>query len=158
MMERVNTVIPLITGCAGFLLAILYLDLVFDVQVFSHRRAGDLPESVLASIAAYYRRATTTSRPMSRLIVVVMLVLSASLIVRACRGRDPIWVIGLSAALAGVPMLLAALRTVPNAKRLGRRTDTVAEQSSLARSICRQHLVEACCMTGVLALWVAHGA
>ena len=33
-----------------------------------HRGADELPEPVLASIAGYYRRATTTSRPMSHLI------------------------------------------------------------------------------------------
>ena len=65
---------PLLTACSGFLLAVLWMDLIFDVQV--HRNKGaELPEPVLASIAAYYHRATTTSRPMSRLIVLVMLIL-----------------------------------------------------------------------------------
>ena len=59
----------LLAACGGFLLAILWMDLIFDVQVLGHRRAdGPLPEPVLASIAAYYKRATTDSAPMSRLI------------------------------------------------------------------------------------------
>ncbi|MBV8966429.1 MAG: hypothetical protein JO191_09670, partial [Mycobacteriaceae bacterium] len=55
-----------LTACAGFLLAVLWMDLIFDTQVVAHdRAAGELPESVLASIASYYHRATTSSRPMS---------------------------------------------------------------------------------------------
>jgi hypothetical protein len=47
-----------VTAGAGFLLAVLWFDLMFDVQVMGHRE-GDLPEEVLASIASYYRRVTT---------------------------------------------------------------------------------------------------
>ena len=45
-----------------------------------------------------------------------------------------------SLALAGGAVLLAGLRTVPQAVRLGARTDTVERQSRLARSICFEHL------------------
>lgn len=48
---------------SGFLIAVLWIDLIFDIQVLRHRRSADVPEPVLASIAAYYHRATTTSRP-----------------------------------------------------------------------------------------------
>ena len=52
---------------------------MFDSQVLSHRGSDELPEPVLASIAGYYHRATTTSRPMSHLIAVVMAILLGSL-------------------------------------------------------------------------------
>jgi hypothetical protein len=43
---------------AGFLLAVLWFDLMFDVQTRKH--AGErLPPEVLASITSYYRRVTT---------------------------------------------------------------------------------------------------
>src|SRR5262249_8023914 len=72
-----------LTACSGFLLAVLWMDLIFDSQVVAHRHSSDqLPEAVLASIAGYYHRATTTSRPMSFLIVVVMLILLTALAVR----------------------------------------------------------------------------
>ena len=74
---------PLLTACSGFLLAVLWMDLIFDVQVFGQREvAAELPEQVLASIAGYYRRATTTSRPMSRLIALVMVTLLSSWVLR----------------------------------------------------------------------------
>jgi hypothetical protein len=151
-----SVVAGLLTACSGFLLAILWMDLIFDTQVLARRHAGDqLPEPVLASIAGYYHRATTTSRPMSQLIAVVMIVLLGALGFRAVRGHDPGWLIGVSIALAGVPILLALVRTVPNAVRLGNRVDSPAKQTRLARSICRDHLLFACCMLAFLALWIA---
>ena len=40
-----------------------------------------------------------------------------------------------------VPVTLAARRIVPNAMRLGRRTDPLPEQMALARSIWRDHIM-----------------
>jgi hypothetical protein len=146
-------VAPLLTACSGFLLAVLWMDLIFDVQVVKH--AGDeLPEPVLASIANYYHRATTTSRPMSRLIALVMVILLGALIFQATRGHDPGPLLLASAALAGVPVLLALTHTVPSAVRLGKRTDGAPEQAKLARSICRDHLICATCMLAFLVLWL----
>jgi hypothetical protein len=149
----------LLTACSGFLFAVLWMDLMFDAQVLAERQsAADLPESVLASIAAYYRRAVTGSRPMSRLIAVVMVVLLAALAFRAVDGNDPGWLVAASAVLAGAPVLLALTHTVPNAVRLGNRTGNSTDQSALARSIWRDHLMCAGCMLAFLVLWVAHAA
>jgi hypothetical protein len=147
----------ILTACSGFLFAVLWMDLIFDAQVFAHRAAGrELPEPVLASIAGYYHRATTTSRPMSRLIILVMVILLGALVFQAARARDPAWLLVLSAGLAGLPAMLALTNTVPNAVRLGRRADSRPEQTRLARSICWDHLVCAGCMLAFLILWVAH--
>jgi hypothetical protein len=147
----------LLTACSGFLLAVLWMDLMFDAQVLVDRHPGaDLPESALASIAGYYRRAVTGSRPMSRLIAVVMVVLLAALGVRVVRGHDPGWLVAASALLAAAPVLLALTHTVPNAVRLGNRSGSPTAQTALARSIWRDHLVCAGCMLAFLVLWVAH--
>jgi hypothetical protein len=149
-------VAPLLTACSGFLLAVLWMDLIFDVQVWKHRGASDeLPEPVLASIANYYHRATTTSRPMSRLIALVMVILLGALVFQALRGHYPGWLLGTSAVLAGVPVLLALTHTVPYAVRLGKRTDSASQQTRLARSICRDHLICATCMLAFLVVWLA---
>jgi hypothetical protein len=95
---------------------------------------------------------------MSRLIALVMLILLGALGFQAVRGHDPGWLLATSAGLAGVPMVLALTHTVPSAVRLGHRSDSPAEQSSLARSICRDHLICACGMLAFLVLWVAHTA
>jgi len=144
--------IPILTACAGFLLAVLWMDLMFDTQ--GSLRGADTDESVVASIAAYYRRATTTSQPMGTLIALVMGGLLVSLGTEAWRGGHPYWVLIASAVLAGGPILLALLRTVPSAVRLGRRSDTPAEQSRLARAIYRDHMVCIAGMALFLLLWL----
>ena len=125
------------SASAGFLLAVLWMDLIFDVQVLRHRE-GDLPEPVLTSIAAYYRRATTTSLPMGHLIALVMLVLLCAVVSDAIHaGTARSWEL---VAICAGPILLALGRIVPSAVRLGRRSDSISLQSALARSICRDHL------------------
>jgi hypothetical protein len=152
-------VTTLLAACSGFLLAILWMDLIFDVQVLGHPGAGkDLPEAVLISIAGYYHRATTTSRPMSRLIALVMLILLVALGFRAAQRHDPWWLLAISAGLAGVPMALALTRTVPNAIRLGHRADGPEVQARLARSIFRDHLACGACMLAFLVLWLVRSA
>jgi hypothetical protein len=130
------------------------MDLIFDTQVLRHRGTDDLPEPVLASIAGYYHRATTTSRPMSLLIAVVMVILLGALGFRFVLSTDPVWLLTVAAVLAGVPILLAMVRTVPNAVRLGTRADGLAEQSRLARAICRDHLICLGSVTAFLVLWL----
>ena len=139
----------LLAACGGFLLAILWMDLIFDTQVLGKpRENGALPESVLASIAAYYRRATTDSQPMSRLIAAVMglAVLGSAVALFAGGGALLPRLLALTLVLG--PTALAAIRVVPNAVRLGARQDDLATQTSLARGICRDHLI---CLAGVAA-------
>jgi hypothetical protein len=131
------------------------MDLIFDSQVLRHRGTDDLPEPVLASIAGYYHRATTTSRPMSLLIAVLMVILLGALGFRFVLSADPVWLLTVAAVLAGVPILLAMVRTVPNAVRLGTRADGLAEQSRLARAICRDHLFCLGSISAFLVLWLA---
>lgn len=124
----------------GFLLAVLWFDLMFDVQIRTHR-SGEAPERVLASIAGYYRRVTTTARPMNRLVAVAMLATLAGIVVEVTAGEYARWVGWASLALAAPPILLAGAHTVPSAVRLGARSDPPARQSELARAIWREHLL-----------------
>ena len=145
-------------GGAGFLLAVLWFDLMFDVQVLPHRRVGDeLPEDVLASIATYYRRVTTTARPMNRLVAAAMLATLAAIVVQLASDDAPAWVSWVSLALTVAAVAVAAAHTVPAAVRLGGRDDTVAVQSRLARGICRDHLFCVGAIATVLALQLIAG-
>jgi hypothetical protein len=136
---------------AAFLLAVLWFDLMFDVQVRRHA-TDPLPAEVLASISAYYRRVTTDAYPMNRLVALVMLLTLAALVAEIINGVSPWWIgwASLALALSGFPFTL--LRTVPNARRLGSGRDSPAERSALARSICRDHLISLARMTVVLGL------
>ncbi len=130
---------PYVTAGGGFLLAVVWFDLMFDVQVLRHRN-GDLPEPVLASIAGYYRRVTTAARPMNRLVAAVMVGTTTAIVLELTSGDVAAGVAWVSLALVGGAVMVAGLRTVPQAVRLGARTDTVERQSRLARSICVEHL------------------
>ena len=133
----------------GFLLAVLWFDLMFDVQLRGHD--AEVPAPVLASIAAYYARVTTASRPMNRLVAAVMLATLAAIVAQIARGEDPRWVGWASLALAAFPIGLARVRTVPDAVRLGRRADSADDQQALARSILRDHVI---CFAAILTLLV----
>jgi hypothetical protein len=133
--------------CGGFLLAVLWMDLMFDVQVLRYRRRdAELPEATLASIAGYYRRVTTTARPMGHLVGAVMGIAVSTLVVEIGLGVGSRWLALLSLLLCGGPILLALLRVHPNAVRLGARSDELRRQRALARSICRDHLL---CLGGI---------
>jgi uncharacterized membrane protein YfcA len=133
----------------GFLLAVLWMDLMFDVQVLAHRGAEPLPEPVIASIAAYYRRVTTDARPMSYAVSVAMLLVVLGVAGQIAAGASRAAAV-ISLALCGVPIVLALRRIFPNAMRLGRRSDPPAEQSRLARAICRDHLLCFACIAAFL--------
>ena len=142
---------PVVTAGAGFLLAVLWFDLMFDVQ--TRKSAADpLPPEILASISAYYRRVTTEAYPMNRLVAVVMLLTLAAICVEIVRGEYAWWIGWGSLLLAGSGFVPTMMRTVPNARRLGRAEDTPEETSRLARAVCRDHMFSFARMSCVLVL------
>ena len=147
----------IITAAAGFLIAVLWFDLMFDVQALRHRRSPSLPEDVLDSISRYYRRVTTTASPMGRLVAVVMLALLAGLVMQAVRGDAAVWVSAISLPAAGLAIGLAMFHAFGAARRLGALGDTPDRQSELARSILRDHLVCLAAMSTLLATQLVGG-
>ncbi len=145
---RIRAMAPYVTAGAGFIVAVLWFDLMFDVQVLAHRH-GEIPDVVLASIAGYYRRVTTAARPMNRLIAAVMAATLAALVVELVASDTPTAVAVASLVLAAGPITLAAVHTVPSAVRLGSEVDPAPTRSRLARAICRDHLA---CLAGIVAL------
>src|SRR6267154_90425 len=133
---------------AGFLLAVLWFDLMFDVQTRKH--AGNvLPPDVLASISGYYRRVTTEAYPMNRLVTLVTL---AAICVEIWQGENAWWIGWVSLLLAASGFVPTMMRTVPNARRLGSAQDSAEEQSRLARAVCRDHTLSFARMSCVLIL------
>ena len=138
-----------LAACGGFLLAILWMDLMFDVQVLPHAASVELPEPIVVSIATYYRRATTDARPMSALIGTVMAVAVGGALWQLIRAPGLRTLLGV--ALIAAPVALAFGRVLPDAIRLGQRGDSLAVQGELARSICRGHLL---CLASVVGFLV----
>jgi hypothetical protein len=143
---------------AAFLIAVLWFDLMFDVQVLRYRGEKVLPENVLESIAGYYRRVTTTASPMGRLVAVVMAVLVVTLVVQAASGHAPTWASLVALPAAAVAIGLAMFRVFGRARRLGGREGTPGEQSVIARSIFRDHVICLALMTSVLVVQIAAAA
>jgi hypothetical protein len=77
---------------------------MFDVQSRRHTD-GLLPNDVLASISAYYRRVTTEAYPMNRLVTLVMLITAGAIVGEIVQRVYPWWIGWVSLALAGSGMV-----------------------------------------------------
>jgi hypothetical protein len=135
----------LLTACGGFLFAVLWMDLMFDVQVWGHP-GGPLPDGVLESIARYYRRVTTEASPMGHAVGTVMIITLATSALRLWRGAGPAWRRWTSLATAGLPIVLALAVIFPDAVELGSGAGTPAHRSDLARAIFAAH---AACLVSI---------
>jgi hypothetical protein len=144
-------VFQIIAAANGFLLAVLWFDLMFDVQVWRDVGETEVSEERLSSIAAYYHRVTTTATPMGRLVALVMLALIGALIAQAVREDVDVWVSVASFVAAAIGIGLAMARVFGRARRLGWRKDSREAQTVLARSIFRDHIV---CLAAMVTLLV----
>ena len=140
---------------AAFLLAVLWFDLMFDVQSRGHV-GHSLPPKVLASISAYYRRVTTDARPMNRAVAFAMLVTLVSIVVQIVTigTADTPWWSALALPLALGPIVLTGVRTVPSAVRLGQTTAAGPEEVALARRILADHLLCTAGIAGVVVVQI----
>jgi len=141
-----------VTAGAGFLLAVLWFDLMFDVQALGR---GVLPEDKLASIADYYRRVTREAQRMNKLVATVMAATLTAIVVQIARGDDPAWVGWVSLALVLPAVVVAGTHTFPAGARLGARRDPPEEQTAIARSILRDHLAMLPLIVTVLVIQLA---
>ncbi len=127
--------------CGGFLLAVLWFDLMFDVQIMAYADVSHAPDAVLQSIANYYARVTLDAWPMNWLVGLAMLtavVLSVYQIYLqpGVNGR-----LVLSSVFISVPVVLAQVSVFPAAQQLAQRGDNLILQSELAWQICLAHII-----------------
>lgn len=130
----------IITISGGFLLAILWFDLMFDLQVWPHWGQETLPEDVLASIAGYYERVTTDAAPMNLFVGAVMFLTIGAVIRNLFRGTQAVWVRVGTLILVSVPVTAAQAVIFPGAQQLAARTDSLAVQTNLANAIFTAHV------------------
>lgn len=143
-----------VTAGAGFLLAVLWFDLMFDVQVL--RRREPAPEA-LESIGAYYRRVTLEARPMNRLVALVMLATLAAIVVQVTDDAVPRLVSVTSLVLTTAATGLAAAHTFANGARLGSGRGSHEERARLAGLMLRDHLLCLAAIVTVLVLQIGFG-
>src|SRR5215510_12566876 len=125
----------ILCACIGYLIAVLWVDLIFDSLVLPHHDKETLPEEVLATMSSFFKR--LTHKP--RLIFVVMVTMFMSMILQIVQGTVPAWVAWTSLVLVVAPTGYASTRVMPAARRLGSRIDGVEKQSELARSPFAMH-------------------
>lgn len=130
---------------AGFLLAVLWFDLMFDVQVRGRREPA--PDAI-ASIEAYYRRVTLQATPMNRLVALVMVATIATLAVEVVQDDAPKWASVSSLVLVAAAAGLALGHTFGNGARLGGGRRSAGEKQALARLMLRDHLL---CLPAIVA-------
>jgi len=140
----------------GFLLAVLWFDLMFDVQTRGHTDEV-LPLDVLTSISTYYGHVTTAAYPMNRLVSTVMLFTIISVCIEIYQDRTPRWLSWGTLLIMCVSVYFTLTQTVPNAVRLGSDVDTLAVQSELARSIYHDHVVAFARVLALLGLQLFFG-
>src|SRR5262245_25003950 len=106
----------ILAASGGFLLAVLWMGLMFGVQVPPSELGGaPMPESALTSIAAYYRHIVTEAVPMRHLVSFVLIVTVGGSLVQAARCGAARWRWFLAPLLCGSAAALAGFRILPNA-------------------------------------------
>lgn len=146
-----------LAACGGFLLAVLWMDLMFDALALRTPRGAMLSEDALSSIAAYYRRVVTGARPMSLLIAAVMLATMLGAAQQLVWGHAAVLWRVTALLLCVTPIVLAQRRVVPNAARLGTRAEPREVEDALARDIAWAHVACFVAMLGFVAIQLVQG-
>ncbi|MFQ5349067.1 MAG: hypothetical protein ACE5EG_01340 [Thermoanaerobaculia bacterium] len=124
--------------CLGFCVAVLYLDLVFDVSAVPYRNTNTaLPANILTPITTYYRYVTRNPW----LLIFVMSVAITCIVAELLFGQAPRWVGYSSLAVFGLIALLAVARVIPWAQRLASGEESVEGQTRLAHGLFPFHML-----------------
>ena len=140
-----------------FLCAVLWFDLMFDVQVFPYLKKK-LPKSALDSICEYYKRVTIDASPMGKFVGIVMLFVVVSHILEFLENEGICFYLSiLSFCCSFYGMLLASIRTLPYAMRLGRGKEDVEVLNTLAFQVFYDHASSLCfmCIAVIIQLYIA---
>jgi hypothetical protein len=124
--------------CLGFMIAVLYIDLQFDILALPHRRTtGPLSADVLEPIASYYR--CITKNPY--LLMFVMATTLICLIAEVKYDLVPRWAGYASLFLMALSMSVGTFKVIPTAQRLAAGKESVDEQTRMVHSIFPFHIV-----------------
>ena len=135
--------------CIGFMLAILYIDLMFDVMAVPHRRSrATLPKDVLDPITSYYGRVTQNPY----VLMFVMLATTISVVLQIVYGLTPRWAAYTSLAAIGLAMVVGVVKIIPAARRLASGKDPAEVQTRLVQSVLTAHVLLLICILVLAAI------
>lgn len=124
--------------CIGFMLAVLYIDLMFDVSAVPYRRTNaPIPGEVVESIASYYRRITQNPY----VLMFVMLTATACIVAEIAYDLVPRWVGYSSLVFMAIVVLAGGARVIPMAQRLASGKDAEDKRTRLVHSMLPGHIV-----------------
>ena len=139
----------ILCACIGFIIAVMWIDLIFDALVLPHHNSKDpLPEEVLATMSSFFKR--ITYKPF--LIFVILVGMFTIIIQQIINSSVPVWAAWASLIPILVSFGFAVSSVFPTARRLGSRVDTLEKQSELARSLFPIHAFVLIAMLLVLAV------
>lgn len=124
--------------CLGFMMAVLYIDLMFDVSAapYRHTKAA-LPREVLDPITHYYGRITQNPY----VLMFVMLTTTVCIVAQIVFGLAPRWVGYSSLFLMGLSMAAGTLKVIPTAQRLGAGKEPEEVRTGLVHGMLPFHLM-----------------
>jgi len=133
----------------GFMIAILYIDLQFDLLGLPYTQSGaQVPPGVLGQVATYY--GVITKNPY--LLMFVMMTTLACIIAEIIYGLVPAW-----AGYTSLVLMLAAMgggvvKVIPTAQRLATDKDSLEERSRMVKGMFPAHMFLLICILSLSAV------
>ena len=132
--------------CLGFMMAVLYIDLMFDVSAAPYRKTNEaLPKAVLDPITHYYGRITQNPYVLMFVMLTTTLCIGSEILYNSA----PRWASYSSLFLMGLSMVTGTLKVIPTAQRLGAGTDPEDVRTRMVHSMLPFHLI---LMVNIIAL------
>ena len=124
--------------CLGFMMAVLYIDLMFDVSAAPYRKsAAALPAEILDPITHYYGRITQNPYVLMFVMLVATLCIGAEIVYALA----PKWAAYASLFLMGLSMLTGTLKVIPTAQRVGSGRDDADARTRMIHGMLPFHIV-----------------
>jgi hypothetical protein len=124
--------------CLGFMIAVLYIDLSFDLLSLPHRKSGaEIPVGSLGPVVGYYGRITQNPY----LLMFVMMTNTICIIWEIVYDLVPRAISYPSLLLMGAAMILGSARVIPAATKLSKAGLTAEEKTRLAHSLFPAHII-----------------
>jgi hypothetical protein len=124
--------------CLGFMMAVLYIDLMFDIMAAPYRKTNAaLPKAVLDPITHYYGRITQNPYVLMFVMLTALLCIGSEILYNLV----PRWAAYASLGLMLLSMMTGVAKVIPTAQRLGAGTDTEDERTRMVHSMMPFHLI-----------------